>query len=522
MQDSSAQDAPGQHSPAQRPSAQRSSAPHPNAQYRAAAPRPRRSGSPARQPAGEAGPDSDTAAGEPGGRGFARAALTTILVLVLVAGVLGVVNALQGPRLGNAVVNALAATIRVDQRVVLEANQPLAALAAEQVRIEPAVPIEVSAEGNTVVVQFPGLLDYATEYTVTAEVRGLTTGVAGTLRHSFTTPDVSVYSLVRSGDAGGPDRIVRSTISGAGEDAVVYEAPRIQEYAIQNDMVLAVSLDEQDRPSLQATTFDDGVTTTLKTPAAQNIRRLHIARGETLIGYLVDGPASGGNRAQGTLYIYDLADPSGVAREIQGPGGTKLSVMDWEFVPGTTSIVVQASDQQMYVIDAVYGGEPVPLGQHSELRGFLPGSADLIVADALEGSLVDLRTNEQTVLQLPQAQVDPSLYPGKVELLAPDRYVEMYVSFDAGGGGNYASALYVTGPDGTRELYRPADAASRIQDYCLSPNGEYAAVEVVPGGTAPDGYPVVPGYAGSTIYFVDVENGAVSRGVQGMMPDWCR
>ncbi|MDO5053593.1 MAG: hypothetical protein Q4E05_11970, partial [Pseudoclavibacter sp.] len=457
----------------------------------------------------------------PAGRVFGRTALVTILVLALIAALLGVLNAVQGPRLGGAVVNPVAATIRVGQRVVLEANQPLAELDPAQVRIEPAVPIEVSAQDNVVIVQFPGLLDYATDYTVTAEVRSRATGAAGTLRHSFATPDVEVYSLVRSG-AAEQDRIVRSTVTGAGEDEIVFQAPRIQEYAIQNDMSLAVVLDEADRPSLQATTFRDGVTTTLATPPAESIRRLHIARGETLVGYLVDGPDARGNRAQGTLHIYDLADPSGVAKEVLGPGGTPLSVMDWEFVPGTTSVVVQAADQQMYVVDAVYGGEPVPLGQHSELRGFLPGSVELIVADALEGAIVDLRSGRETVLQLPQAQVDPSLYPGKVELLDPQRYVEMYVSFDAGGSGAYSSALYTTGPEGTRELYRPADADSRIQDYCLSPNGEYLAVEVVPGGTAPDGYPVVPGDAGATIFFVDVEDGAVSRGLAGMMPDWCR
>ncbi|MFT4030380.1 MAG: hypothetical protein QM675_10940, partial [Protaetiibacter sp.] len=61
----------------------------------------------------------------------------------------------------------------------------------------------------------------------------------------------------------------------------------------------------------------------------------------------------------------------------------------------------------------------------------------------------------------------------------------------------------------------------RIGAVCLSPNGQYLAVEVVPGGATPDDYPNAPGWSGTTIYYVDAETGAFSRGVTGMSADWC-
>ncbi len=452
-------------------------------------------------------------------RTFRRTSLVLVIVLAVLAVGLGAANATQGPKLSSASVNAEAAIARPGQRIVMDANQPVAAVDAADVRVVPQTPVEVASDGATVTVRFTGLLHYATEYTVEVDVRGTATGAAGTLRHTFATPSINVFSLQRTG-AG--DRILRHDLAATDADAaVMFEAPRIQEYAAIGSGVAAITLDESDAPTLRVVFPDDGIDQAVTT-APGALRELHAAPVGDLVGFLVDVPAGDDPEATDTsrLYLYDLGG-AGIPTEVLGAAGESLAVIDWAFVPGTSSLVVQTPDHSMFLVDTSGTTPPTPLGQHTELRGFLPGTAQLLVADPTSGSLIDLATGETTVLDLPLPEVDSRLTPSSLLLLDDTSYVELYGNPFGTDASPYRSVLFATGPEGSRELFHPASDTSRITRVCLSPNGQYVSVEVVASDATPDRYPMQPGYADTTIYFVDTATGAADRGVVGMLPDWC-
>lgn len=450
-----------------------------------------------------------------------REILVTILVLAVVAGALAALGLTQGPKLRTATINAGAAIERSGQRLVLEVDQRLDPVEAGDVRIEPATPFSVSSERGRVVVEFEDPLAYGTDYRVEFDARGSVTGNASTISHAFSTPDVAVHTLVRSGDGTGPDRIVRNGLTAPNSAEVVFEAPRITEYAVLGDVLAVVTVDDVGTPTLQFATPADGRSAPVATPPATEISDLRSAPGETLVGFVVHavGAVDTGTGA-GRLHVHDIADPSGVSREVTGVGGAPIDVVDWTFVPGTTSVVVQSADLQLVLIDVVHPGEPTPLGTHSELRGFLPGSVDLVVADPSGGSSIDLTTGVVSPLELPASEVEADLYQAQFVLLDDERFLERYERYTTGG--EFTSIVYLTDPTGRRELYRPLDAAGRIDRACVSPNGEYLAVEVVPAGARPDGYPTAPGYADTTTWFVRIADGDASRGATGMSVDWCR
>lgn len=451
----------------------------------------------------------------PDRRRFRRTWLAVVAVLAVAAGGLGAASVAQGPKLSSATVNPAAAVERAGARLVLEADQPLHDVTAADVAVEPAAPLELTLEGARLTVRFTGLLRYASAYRVEIPVTSAATGARGTLRYAFTTPDVSTYSLER--DPGGTDRVMRHSLAGGTPDAVVAEAPRIQQYAPLDGTAFAlITRDEEGLPGLAIAA--DGTVAPVATGPARDIRELHVASSGDLLGYVLDADGSTGT---GTLSLLDLTDSSWTPIEVRGPGGTSLAVLDWRFVPGTTSVVVQAADLQLYLVDPVAGTEPTPLGQHTELRGFLPGTLQLVVADPESGGIVDLADGTTTALALPAADAPAALYPAAFVLTSRDSYLQLYVDPMGYTDVGARAILYAVDASGTRELYRPATPTSRIGAVCLSPNGQYLAIEEIPGDAASDEYPGAPGWSGTTIYYLDATTGATTRGVTGMAPDWC-
>lgn len=468
---------------------------------------------------------------------YRRLTIVLVVVLVVVAAGLAAAGATRGPRLSSAEVNPHAVSSRAGQRLVLTADQPLSPVRPSQVDISPSATTEVSVDGSALTIRFPGILDYGTTYTVDVAAVGEFTGVSGRFEYEFSTPDVDVYALLRGG-ATGTDQILRSSLAGSRSNEVVYEAPRIQEYLRLDDLLAVVTLDGDDHPTLLLTSMTDEFESAIYVDDPRAIRDLHAADSGDLFGYVVDSgrDPAGSSPAESSppesspsaLFIYDTTDSSGVPIEVTGPGGGPLSVMAWTFVPGTTSLVAQGDDQQLYLIDpladdALTDEVATPLGRHRELEGFIPGSRQLVVADPQGSSIVDLESGLTTDLKLPDPTTDPTRYPGKQVLLTPRDYVGLSTAVIPGSNDYQVnSALDLTDATGSRELYTTPSDDSWIRDYCLSPNGEYLAVEVVPKNSPPDDYPIVTGYTGTTISFVRISDGSSSRSVNGFLPDWCR
>lgn len=459
---------------------------------------------------------------------FHRLTLVLVVVLSVAATGLGVLNASQGPRLDSAEVNARAAIDRPGQRLVLHANQPVDAVTADQVTVTPETPTSVTVDGASITIRFTAALDYNTRYSVRVDgVRGASTGVTADLVHAFTTPDVTLYTLQRRGDdvAGDDqaDQVLRHTLSGSASNEEVFSAPRIQEFASLDDAVAVVTLDETNVPALQVRWFD-GTEYPVDIARPQVIRDLRASDSGTLFGYVVTSGTDAENPDHdSSLFVYDLADDSGIPREITGFDGRPLAVDSWSFVPNSSSVVVHGADEQLYLVDPLAEGDPVPLGTHDEQRGFVPGTVKLVVADPDRGSLIDLVDGTTTTLDLPEPTVDPALYATKLVVLDTDSYLQLFTEVtysDAGSTVN--SVIYRTGPEGSTEVYRTLTGTSRVLDYCVSPTGTFLVVEVAPNTSRADGYATAIGYEGTDTTFVRLADGEPVRGVSGAMLDWCR
>lgn len=453
-------------------------------------------------------------------RGFQRAVVATLGVLGLATAGLGIAGAFRGPHLGDATVAAATALERPGQRLVLQADQAIDPVGAADVRIIPDVPVDVVSDGRTVTIRFAGMLRALTEYRVTVAVSGSSTGVMGTLEYTFTTPDLVVAALVR--DLEGPDEVRHRAIAG-GEPQTLFSADRIQEFALLSDGVAAVVLDETGANGRLVIAPDgEQVIQEVGLPGLGRLQQLRASDTTDRVGVIFTSADSTDPESKlAQLLLFDRLDPSGIAQPVTGLDGEPLSVLDWRFVPGTAYLVVQAFDSSLLLIDtATADAAPVPLGEHTEVRGFLPGTLRLVVADPLSGSTIDLESGETTAFVLPDDGLDEFSYPGEIVALSETDYVEVVSRPAPGEGFVLDYEILRVGAQGVEVILDP-EAGVPIRDICLSPNAQYLAVEIQDPEGEPDGYPNVSGRTLSTTYFVDLDTGAANRSVAGFASSWC-
>lgn len=463
---------------------------------------------------------------EPGGRRrdarrrsrWRRTVIAVVGSLAIGTAGLAALGAVRGPDLDRGMVEPTALTERAGGRLVLEFDQPVAAGA--RVEVTPATPIETTVEAARVVVTFGAPLAFDTVYRVGADVVGAGSGRPSSVAFEFETPRATVTTLVRELD--GDDRVERREVR-TDRPEVLFAAPVIQEYALLDDAVAVVEQGLDGVGTVHIAPFEEAGSYTVPLDEPGTVRHLDAARG--LVAFtLTPRPTPGADPpSSSVLRVFDTADPAGVARTVPGLDGAPLQVTDLRFVPGTTSLVVQTFDTGMLLVDPLAGTPPVPLGQHAELRGFLPGTTTLVVADPASGSTIDLATGETTVLDLPEAELEPGVYESDLVLLDPSRYVEV-VARPIGPDDPFAltSAVVAVDERGTRVVFEPPTERSGVRELCVSPNGQYAAVAVAPPEPQPDQVPIEPSVAGVTTYLVDLADGTTAGAVPGFAIHWCR
>jgi hypothetical protein len=458
-------------------------------------------------------------------RRYRRLSVIVVATLLVLSGLLGMANTMQGPRLASAEINGQGAISRAGQRLVLHANQPVAHVDPAQIVITPAVPFTTTTSGSDITVILDEMLRYDVEYSVTVGAKSLYSGASSTLAYAFTTPDIPIYALIRDtgSDAGDePDRIVRNSLSGAEPSSDAFTAPRIQEYAVSGSLLAVVVLDDDDRTSLVMRDLSTGVDLDIYVPKEGAIRYLKSSGASGLFGFTVAGETMpDGSTTPTTVFVYDPTTPNGRAREVTGFEGAEIPAVAWAFVPGTTSAVIQDYEQQLYLVDTTTDAAPSPLGRHAEVHGFIPGTAELVVSDLEVSTRIDLSAAKTTTFTPYVPEVDRSYYPGKRLILNDDNdYIQEYDVPDEQH--QYStSTLNFVDSSGTREIYRPA-STTRIRNVCLSPNGTIAAVETFPETAQEDDYPNIPSSFPMTTYFVDLTTLETTRSVNGWMPDWCQ
>jgi hypothetical protein len=446
---------------------------------------------------------------------FRRAVVATLAVLTVSATGLTIAGAFRGPHLNDAAVAAGTALERAGQRLVLHADQAIATVGPDDITITPAVPVEASSDGRAITIRFTGMLRARTEYRVEANVVGASTGVRGVLTYAFTTPDLEIAVLAR--DLEGPDQVRQGTVSG-GHDVRLVATDRIQEFALTRDGIGAIVLDGSGADGrLSFALAGDEQLQEFPLPGPGRLRDLHGSTTTGLLGVIFT--ADDDEDAGSQLLLVDPFGTDGVARPVTGLDGEPVSVLDWRFVPGTAYLVAQTFDQSLLLVDTASPDiPPTPLGEHAELRGFLPGSLTLVVADPLSGSTIDLQSGETTQLALPDDRLSADDYPGAIALLDDDRYAEIVSRPDADFVLDYRVLLVGTG--GVETLYDPEPGVA-VTRICLSPNGQYLAVEVQDPDGESDGYPSLTGRTGTTVRILDVDTGETAGSIAGFAASWC-
>jgi len=436
-----------------------------------------------------------------------------VVVLALLCTGFAVLGYVQGPKLSSAQVDTDQVTARSGQQLRLFANQPLAAVHADDVTITPAADFSVTTSGAVVAVEFEQPLLYAAHYVVTVD--GVTSEFddqSSTLRYEFTTGSRPLYYLDRGETT---DEIVRTAVNG-NERTVVYSAPRIQEFALLGTTA-AVSADAGDGTStLSLVSFDDGGVEPIALPVPGVVEQLHAADDGVTIGFAFSTADGAYNHTLMTLDFEAGRDIVPVA----ALDGTPLTVSNWFFIPGGVTLAAQnRADESVLLVDTSTGAV-TPLGTFRSLESLSTDATRLGVTNPF--GPVSLSIGDLTDTEFAPSPLDGVRpLPGDFQLMRGTRLVQHVVLAD------YAANVFagvLVADDGTtsRQLFRTKDDRGSIDDFSVSPNDQYVAVEVEPNVSTSesDGYPVNERSTSVTTIVIDIASGAQVKSVAGLGLQW--
>ena len=432
---------------------------------------------------------------------FRRTFAVVIVALVVACGVLFAVSATQGPKLSSSQADVAAGTL---QQLRLVANQPVASVTPEQVSVEPAAPFTVDTSGAVIAVRFTRALDYATDYTVTVSgVRSPLREVTSTLTQTFSTGAPTLFYLKR--DPAG-DSIYRAGLHGA-DRTVVYTADGIQEFAVTGGALAVVTLD-----GVLSIVGSDGGVETVPLPAEGTISLLHASDSGSTLGFVLNS-----DDFVRTLFTIDLASGRELA-PVLNLTGEPQHVLDWQFVPGTESLIAQDIDRSVTVVTP--GQPPLPLGDYLTLSHVSADGAVLTASDAfgfVTLGVADL--DEQRIEPSPVTGVRP--FGGEVQALADGMLLQHVVVY------NDSSARfddYLVTDDGTSAsiVFGRVGSPGSILSFQVSPNEQYVAIEIDPNvsTSVADGYSANPRPASVTTLIVAIATGSVISSFEGFDLSW--
>lgn len=437
------------------------------------------------------------------------------MLTTLTAGFIAL-GAVQGPKLASAQLDIGTITSASGQALRLAANQLLAPVAADAVRVLPPAPFEVIHDGELVAVVFQQPLGHGIDYAVEVDVAGERSGQRSTLRYEFSTPSAVVHYLDRRDPL---DEIVRIDLSGSDRE-VVHRAERIQDFALAGELLAVVRLSAERESTIELSSPASAAVQTLRLPHPGIVRDFAAADAGTRLGFsFTSTVASGVGEHFATLMTVDLTGP-GLVEPVLGIDGEPITTLGWAFVPGGERMLVLTADSSLVLVDPGQPGAIQPLGQFAEILAISPGGSHATVTDAVGTLAVDLSTGQQQRLRAsPLNGQEPFL--GLAQLLPSGEFVAK-LALLAEDGGRFLSV--VAHDDGTvsREVYRTPLPTGSIESFELSPNSQYLAIETVPDFSSAtiDGYDADARYRSTTTVFVELSTGSVVRSVEGFSVSW--
>ncbi len=449
-------------------------------------------------------------------RAFRRAFTAVILVLVLACGGLLAVAGSQGPRLVRTDVDPLAVVQQSRQRLVLAANRPIQPVDVSRIRMEPGADFTVDTQADRIIIDFTRPLAYDAAYTVSIDgVQGVGGGPTSDLATSFHTGDPGMYVLVRGGEPQAAP-LLRERVAGGGQGASdeVFEATKIQEYAVVGQSLVVATLQDDGTNGLVIAGLDGSGQVDLPLPGRGTLQDLHAEDTGTTIGFRFT--STDGGAYDDTLMVDDVGAGATPA-PVLGLDGQAISAQAWGFVPGRPQLVAHGQDGDLYLV-TVDGSSPiVPLGRHGTLGPFSADGTRLAVTDPGSTTEIDLRTAQQTTLPTETGGADLQ-YDGAISFVPGDDGAVLRVRTALDPATGTATQRLVVVRDGTAsDVYVPADPATRITGLSVTPNGRFALLETVPDPArgASDDYPREPRDTSVTTLLVELATGTVTRSVAG-------
>ena len=445
-----------------------------------------------------------------GERRFRRALLVIVVILAAACAGFAVLGIVQGPRLSSLRVDEVAVTEQPGQQLRIFANQAIAQLDASQVTIDPAVPHSVAVSGDVIAITFERALRYDTEYTV--RIDGVTSpyvSIQSTVTAEFTTAKVDAWLLAR----GVPDDvIVRTTLSG--DRAQQYVGTRIQSFAVLKDALAIATVDGDHLSTLSLTSLDGLHSEQLPLPAGTSLRGLAVNPAGTVLGFQLTSlvATSGADEvAPDTLYLVDL-EAGRTLVPVTGLDGAPLRALHWQFAPDG-GILAVTNEGMLTRIGT--DGTAVPLGRVDGLGAIGPDGQHVVVSDSDGVAVLDLVSGSRTPFAIDGlGERVPIL--DTAELAGDGSVVLVAITANRSG---VTSELLVAG-DGDARVVFSTDGS--IAGFSVSPNGQYAAVALVPDVSVADsdGYGAEAMATTVQTVFVDLETGQEVARMSGFDLQW--
>lgn len=408
---------------------------------------------------------------------FARTLAIVVGVLVVAGGAGAAFSLTQGPRTSTVAIDTLSVAEAAGQRLVFTTNQPLAAIDPAQVTVEPTAPFTVEASGRNVAVQFTYPLDADTEYSVSvADVESASGGPTATISHSFTTGTPPIYVLQRRDDE--DDAVFLTNLTG--DEAVpVFTHPQIEDYRASRDGLVVETTDGSGAASLTGMALDGSDPEPLTVPGSGTIAGLQMADHDGLVGYTyTDLDISADSGIESALYVSRLGDPT--AEPVKIEVGADSRVVDFLFVPQTSSLVVLTFDGQLRLVDTARpDAEPVLLGGALGLSGIERGSGRVIVEKSDGTALIDLTDLSETPLVQP-ADLDALGIPGPVVPTVQGKTLRTFTQMGEDGYPESQTVGLVDDAGVFEPVFELPDGGDAVMQTCASPSGRYVAVIVSP------------------------------------------
>ncbi len=450
-------------------------------------------------------------------RRFRLALFASLGVLALIVATLGAVSLVQGPRLSSVDVNEAQAIDTSGSRVILTANQSLAAIDPEQVTVEPAVPFTVDAAGRNVGIRFTVPLDDSTTYTV--KVAGVSSsggGPSADLSTTFHTPASTIFLLQRgSGDE--DDKIFSTDLTG--ESGVpVFTHPRISDFrATPELLVVAVEDAGGEGSRLLVMRRDGSGQRELELPGDGYISSVQVSDRGGLVGYSYSDRELTDTTGRASVLVTQPLSGNGEPRIVQ-VAGEDASVADWQFVPDSSSLLFIDFDGALAVEDPTGDAGVQSMGLAASILGINRGTYTAIV-ELNDASYVqlDLTTGETTPLEAS----DPDYGPATTIVPLPDGTLRHVVQRTESGMPTGQAVIRVD-DDGKATPIAEVSGTDAILQVCASPSGQYAAITIAPDLPSND-YDDLLLPLPTTLHtqLIDLSDGSTMVTLEGFDVSWC-